>query len=96
MVASRARGRIRRDTSFHIRATSFQQALIDRAAEILGKNRSDFMLESSCIAAEDVLMDRVNFTLTDDQFRQFERILDSPAPPNEALKAFVKQRSPWE
>lgn len=96
MRATNGGVRTRRDRAFHIRATSYQQELIDKAAQALSKTRSEFMLESSCNAAEDVLMDRVNFTLTDDQLDEFERILDSPAPPNDALREFVRKRAPWE
>lgn len=40
-------------------------------------------------------MDRVNFTLTDDQFKMFEQILHSPALPNDTLREFVRKRDPW-
>ena len=37
-----------RDVSINIRARNAQRDLIDRAAEAIGKNRSDFMLEAAC------------------------------------------------
>ena len=90
MRATHEGARTRRDTAFHIRATLRQQELIDKAAQALSKARSEFMLESSCNATEGVLMDRVNFALTDDHLEEFEQILDSSTPPNDALREFVR------
>ena len=36
--------------------------LIDRAAELAGKNRTDFVLDAARRAAEDTLLDRTVFT----------------------------------
>jgi uncharacterized protein (DUF1778 family) len=94
MTATEAK-RARRTAAIHIRATVSDQELIDRAAQALGKSRSEFMLESARTAAEDALLDRVNFPLTEEQYRQFEELLDNPAEPNEALRAFVRKRAPW-
>ncbi len=50
--------RAARDVNINLRASRKQRSLIDRAAEVLGRNRSDFMLEASCREAESVLLDR--------------------------------------
>src|SRR5258707_15050580 len=42
------RTRKTRDETINLRATQRQKALIDRAADALGRNRSDFMLETAC------------------------------------------------
>jgi uncharacterized protein (DUF1778 family) len=39
-----------------LRAKESQRALIDAAAEILHKSRTDFILEMACQAAEDVIL----------------------------------------
>lgn len=44
--------------------------LIDRAAELLGKTRTDFMLEASERRAEEVLLDRTKFTVSPEIFAQ--------------------------
>ena len=36
------------DTPINLRARAEQRELIDQAAELLGKNRSDFMLDAAC------------------------------------------------
>jgi uncharacterized protein (DUF1778 family) len=44
-----------RDVTINIRVQQSQRDLIDRAAEALGKNLSDFMLETACREAEIVI-----------------------------------------
>ena len=46
-----------RGEMINLRASQKQKLLIDRAAELLGRTRSDFMLESACREAETVLLD---------------------------------------
>ena len=41
-----------RDTPINLRARAEQRELIDPAAALLGKNRSDFMLDAACRQAE--------------------------------------------
>ena len=50
-----------RDVTINIRAKANQRALIDRAAQLQGKSRSEFMLESAYQKAQDVLLDRCFF-----------------------------------
>jgi len=49
--------RARRET-LNIRIKADVRSLIDRAAELVGKNRTDFVLDAARHAAEDTLMDR--------------------------------------
>jgi len=53
----------RRDVTINIHARQRQRDLIDEAAAVLGKDRSDFMLETACREAESVLLDRRTFAL---------------------------------
>jgi uncharacterized protein (DUF1778 family) len=48
-----------RDVTIKLRASPEQRDLIDRAAGLLGKNRSDFMLEAACDRARTVVLDQV-------------------------------------
>src|SRR3546814_20697407 len=74
--------RAARDVNINLRASRKQRTLIDRAAEALGKNRSDFMLEASCREAESVLLDRRYFLLDAERYEQFVIMLDSPPAAN--------------
>ena len=71
-----------RDAAINLRALPEQRDLIDQAASLLGKNRSDFMLEAACERAQAVLLDQVFFSLDADRFRQFNALLDAPPGPN--------------
>jgi uncharacterized protein (DUF1778 family) len=67
-----------RDAPINLRALPQQRDLIDQAAALLGKNRSDFMLEAACDKAQAVLLDQVFFRLDDERFSQFSALLDAP------------------
>jgi uncharacterized protein (DUF1778 family) len=86
----------RRDQPINIRASRGQRDLIDQAAQTLGKTRSDFMLETACRAAEDVLLDRRFFQLDPSAFARFNALLDSPPPPTPRLRALLQTKAPWE
>ena len=85
-----------RAAAINLRALPEQRDLIDQAASLLGKNRSDFMLEVSCDRAREVLLDQVMFNLDEAQFREFERILREPPAMSEGLKKLLAVRPPWE
>ena len=85
-----------RDVTLNIRAQQIQRDLIDRAAEALGKNRSDFMLETACREAEAILLDRRFFALEDENFKQFLELLDAPPGANEKLRKLLTTKAPWD
>jgi uncharacterized protein (DUF1778 family) len=85
-----------RGVIINIRARQRQRDLIDRAAETLGKNRSDFMLETACREAESVLLDKRVFTLDDKAYAKFLTLLKAPAKANRKLRALLKTKAPWE
>ncbi|OOO37991.1 DUF1778 domain-containing protein [Rhizobium sophoriradicis] len=70
--------------------------LIDRAAELLGKTRTDFMLEASERRAEEVLLDRTVFTVSPEIYAEYLARLDAPAEPNERLKRTMLTKAPWD
>ncbi|KSV94023.1 MULTISPECIES: DUF1778 domain-containing protein [Sinorhizobium/Ensifer group] len=70
--------------------------LIDRAAELLGKTRTDFMLEASERRAEEVLLDRSVFTVSPEIYAEYLARLDAPAQTNERLKRTMSTKAPWD
>ena len=89
-------GTISRDVTINLRANRKQRAVIDRAAETLGKNRSDFMLETACREAENVLLDQRYFQLDKAQFKKFVAALDKPPAENPRLRRLLATKAPWE
>ncbi len=84
-----------RDAAINLRALPEQRELIDHAASLLGKNRSDFMLEAACERAQAVVLDQVFFKLDPDKFRQFTALLDEPTAPNPGLDRLMAVQAPW-
>lgn len=70
--------------------------LIDRAAELLGKTRTDFMLEASERRAEEVLLDRSVFTVSPEIYAEYLARLEAPAQTNERLKRTMSTKAPWD
>lgn len=85
-----------RDAAINLRAKAEQRDLIDQAAALLGKNRSDFMLEAACDRAQSVLLDQVFFKLDAGRFKTFLQRLDAPPAPNEGLARLMGVQAPWE
>ncbi|MHB8348443.1 MAG: type II toxin-antitoxin system TacA family antitoxin [Acidiferrobacterales bacterium] len=85
-----------RDAAINLRALPQQRDLIDQAAQLLGKNRSDFMLEAACDKAQAVLLDQVFFNLDEAKFRQFTALLDEPLTPNVGLERLLAVKAPWK
>lgn len=85
-----------RDVTINIRAKQNQRDLIDRAAEVQNKSRSEFMLESAYQKAQDVLLDRSLFGLDEVKFKQFVALLDAPPAHNEKLHALLTTKSLWD
>jgi uncharacterized protein (DUF1778 family) len=81
---------------FNLRVSSRQRTLIDRAAETLGKNRTDFMLDAACRQADAVLLDQRLFVLNDEAYAQFTAALDAPPTDNPRLRRLLATRAPWE
>jgi uncharacterized protein (DUF1778 family) len=85
-----------RDAAINLRALPEQRDLIDQAAQLLGKNRSDFMLEAACERARAVMLDQVFFNLDAERYREFTRMLDAPATPNAGLERLMAVKAPWK
>lgn len=84
-----------RAAAINLRALPEQRDLIDHAADLLGKNRSDFMLEAACERAQSVLLDQAFFALDDAKFKQFVDLLDAPPASNDGLERLLALKAPW-
>jgi len=82
--------------TINLRASHKQKALIDRAAEALGRSRSDFMLDTACREAETVLLDRRYFALSREVFQRFTALLDTPPARTHKLQRFLRTKAMWD
>lgn len=85
-----------RGVTINLRASPQIRDLIDRAAALLGQNRTEFMLDSARLRAEDVLLDQRLFSLDESQYRDFLNLLDEPPKPTEELTKLLAAKPLWE
>jgi uncharacterized protein (DUF1778 family) len=85
----------KRDT-LNLRVKPSDRSLIDRAAEVTGKTRTDFILDATRRAAEEALMDQTQFILSAEAYAEFLARLDAPPEPNERLQRMLNTPAPWE
>lgn len=69
------------DVHIHLRARAQDRALIDRAAELTGLNRSQFMLDASLRDAKSVLADQNGILASQQEFNSILAWMDMQ--PNE-------------
>ena len=81
--------------TLNIRIKPEVRDLIDRAAKSRGKNRTDFILDSARLAAEDTLLDQVIMAVSPQAFEQFQARLDMPPNANEHLRKTMLTPAPW-
>lgn len=80
----------------NMRVEPSQHTLLTRAAEVLKKDRSAFILDVACREAENVLLDQRLFQLDNHAFAAFDKALAAPVPGNARLKSLLTSPSPWE
>ena len=80
----------------NLRVKDERLALIDRAAEIRGVTRTEFVLRASEAAAIDALSERPVIALDDEAYDAFLAALDAPAEPNVRLRERLERRPLWE
>lgn len=82
--------------TLNFRVKPEDRKLFDRAATLLGKSRTDFLLEAGRREAENVLLDRTLFKASSKAYEQFVARLDMPPAPNERLRRTMTTPAPWE
>ncbi len=81
--------------SLNLRIEAGTRQLIDDAAAMLGKARTEFMIESARREAIDVLLDQRLFALDSDRYDAFMQALDHPPAPGPKLEALLRRAPAW-
>lgn len=84
-----------RSVSTRLRVDSRRLTLIERAADAVGKSRTDFVLDAAMSEAITVMLDRTLFQLEPRKFRRFERTLDAAPTENPRLRRLLASKPPW-
>jgi uncharacterized protein (DUF1778 family) len=97
VTTGKLKSRQRRQTSsINLRVPEQTLDLIDRAASVASKTRTDFMLETAHRHAINVLLEQRLFVLDAEQYDAFVKALDNPKPPSAKFSAFMQGKAPWE
>lgn len=84
-----------RDQRFNLRASAQQQLLIRQAAEATDSTVTDFILGSVLESAERVLADRKWFVASEEQWAEFQALLDAPLEPMPKLQRLLRREDPF-
>lgn len=86
----------RKDQPLSMRLPEADIAVIDRAARLRGRSRTDFVREAAVRAAEDVLLETLTLRMSADGFAAFVDALSQPARPVDELVEVLSRPAPWD
>jgi uncharacterized protein (DUF1778 family) len=86
------------EVNIHLRARTQDRNLIDRAAELVGANRSQFMMTSALKEAKNVLLDQSTIYADAVTFQKVMDWMDAEATPAETagMKRVLAVKLPWQ
>jgi len=82
--------------TLNIRIKPEVRDLIDLAAGMRGKNRTDFILDAVRLAAEETLLDQVIIMASPEAYAEFLAQLEMRPNPNNRLLRTMQTPAPWE
>ncbi len=80
----------------NMRVEPSQHALLTKAAAVLNKDRSRFILDVACKEAENVLLDQRLFFWSEEDFDTFDKALLAPDEINTKLKKLLSEEDSWD
>lgn len=86
----------RKEHPISMRLPEADIAMIDRAAGLRGRSRTDFVRDAAVRAAEDVLMENRLIRMSPEGFAEFMAALSSPVMPVPEMVELSKRPAPWE
>ncbi|MCI0364649.1 MAG: DUF1778 domain-containing protein [Phycisphaerales bacterium] len=86
----------RKEHPLSVRLPDADIAIIDRAAGLKGRSRTDFVRDAAVRAAEDVLMESTLVRMSPAGFNAFMKAVALPAAAVPELVELLKRPAPWE
>lgn len=71
-------------------------AIIDRAADLRGRSRTDFVREAAVHAAEEVVMETALVRMSPKDFSAFMALIAAPGKAVPEMVATLKRGAPWD
>lgn len=82
--------------TLNLRIKPTDRGLIDQAAHLTGKTRTDFVLDAARQAAREAVLDQTVLSVSPEAYAAFLKRLDEPPQPNERLRRTMQTTPPWE
>ncbi|SEE82955.1 Uncharacterized conserved protein, DUF1778 family [Rhizobiales bacterium GAS191] len=86
----------RKEHPLSMRLPEADIAVIDRAASLRGRSRTDFVREAAVRAAEGVLMENTLLRMSEDGFAAFMAAVSAPAVPVPEMVDLFGRKAPWD
>jgi uncharacterized protein (DUF1778 family) len=86
----------RKDHPLSMRLPEADIAMIDRAASLRGRTRTDFVRDAAVRAAEDVLLENQLIRMSPEGFAAFMANLAAPAASVPEIAELARRPAPWE
>jgi uncharacterized protein (DUF1778 family) len=86
----------RKEHPLSMRLPETDIAIIDRAAMLRGRSRTDFVRDAAVRAAEDVLMQTLPIRMSPAGFKAFMAALSGPPRAVPEMVELFRRRAPWE
>jgi uncharacterized protein (DUF1778 family) len=71
-------------------------AIIDRAARLRGRSRTQFVRDAAVRAAEEAVMEERPIRMSPEDFEAFVAMLEQPPEAVPAMVELFRRRAPWE
>lgn len=85
----------KKDHPLSMRLPEADIALIDRAAGLRGRSRTEFVRDAAVRAAEAVLLDTALIRMSPEDFAAFRSMIEGPATVVPELVEVMSRRPPW-
>jgi uncharacterized protein (DUF1778 family) len=86
----------RKEHPLSMRLPEADIAIIDRAATLRGRSRTDFVREAAVRAAEDALMETMPIRMSSAGFKAFMTAVSGPPGPVPEMVELFRRAAPWE
>ena len=86
----------RKEYPISMRLPEADVAMIDRAATLRGRSRTDFVRDAAVRAAEEVVMEQSLIRMSPQGFAGFIKVLAAPTAPVPEMVELARRPAPWE
>lgn len=85
-----------KSASVNLRIDCISRNLIDHAAKLSGQSRSCFMIDAAKQKAEAILLEKTDFSLDEEKWKQFNEALDHCPESNAKLDKILAKTPLWK